>query len=702
MKVSVKWLKDYVQTTLSDSDLAQKLTMAGLEVKETMIVGEHWENVFVGRIVAVEPHPNADRLRLVTVDLASETATVVCGAPNCRVNDIIAFAKAGADVISETGQLARLRSVKIRGVESSGMICSERELGISDRHDGILVLPVDAPIGKTMKEYLGDTIFNMEVTPNRADCLSVIGIAREIAALTGSNLTLPEVKYAETEQTVEKAVAVEIKAPELCARYCAALVTDVTIGESPTWMQARLISGGMRPINNVVDITNYVMLEYGQPLHAFDYKLLKGKKIIVRKAEKDEKIITLDGVERKLGPETLVIADTEKAVAVAGVMGGANSEVMDGTTSILLESASFNPASIHYTGRTLCAQSEACTRFERGITAETALPALRRAVQLLTELAGSKAAKGWLDIYPGKKETSPLTTSVSEVRRILGVEFSLDQITKNLSALGFTCKTGKDTGEVEAMPPWWRGDIRFPVDLVEEVVRIAGYDTVPMTMLSTPIPAHNPDQMFYLKRKLRNWLAGYGFQEINSYSLTSMDLLKKLGENAPSTPGLMRLFNPMTAEQEYLRPNLRVGVLTAAASNRKFEADGLRLFEAGRVYIGRTGDLPDERETLCGLVSGSRQEQSWHGGNKPFDFFDAKGVVEGLLGHFGITPSFEKSSDSSLHAARQAGIIVSGKNVGIVGQCHPMVTENFEVSNDTFLGGLPPDLPIGNSNPYRR
>jgi len=685
MKVSVNWLKDYVDTTLSDAELAQKLTMAGLEVKEMQVIGEHWANIFVGQIIAVNPHPNADRLRLVTVDLAVEQVTVVCGAPNCQVNDKIAFARAGAEVISETGQMARLRTVKIRGTESSGMICSDRELGISENHAGILVLPADAPVGKPMADYLGDTIFNLEVTPNRADCLSVIGIAREIAALTGQKLRLPEIHYEETQQPVEKAVAVEIRTPELCPRYCAGLITNVTIADSPTWMQSRLIACGMRPINNIVDITNYVMLEYGQPLHAFDYSQLRGKKIIVRRAEKGEKITTLDGVERQLAAETLVIADTEKAVAVAGVMGGANSEVMEGTTSVLLEAASFNPASIHYTGRTLCAQSEACTRFERGITTETALPALRRAMHLMTELAGGKAAKGWGDIYPGKKEANPLTISTAEVKRILGVEFSLDQINKNLTALGFECKPGKGSGEIEALPPWWRGDIRYPVDLIEEVVRIAGYDTIPNTMLSRPIPPHNPDEIFYLKRRIRNRLAGYGFQEILSYSLTSLDMLKKLSEDAPATPGLMKLFNPMTAEQEYLRPTLRAGLLAAAASNRKFEADGLRLFEIGRIYISRNNDLPDERETLCGILSGSRQEQSWHGNNKPFDFFDAKGIVEGLLSHFGINAAFTASSDKSLHTTRQAAVILSGQNIGIVGQCHPIVTENFEVSEDTFI-----------------
>lgn len=695
MKVSVKWLKTYADTDLSDVELANKLTMAGLEVKEMQVTGRHWDNIFVGQIISVNPHPNADRLRLVTVDLGSEQITVVCGAPNCRLNDKICFARAGAEVVSETGQFARLKAVKIRGTESSGMICSERELGISQKHEGILVLPGDAPVGAPLADYLGDTVFNLEVTPNRADCLSVIGIAREVAALTGSTLHLPEIKYEEALDPIEKAVTVEIASPDLCPRYCAGLITNVTVAESPGWMQQRLTASGMRPINNIVDITNYVMLEYGQPLHAFDYSLIHGKKIVVRRAEKGEKIITLDGTERLLSPETLVIADTNKPVAVAGVMGAANSEVMEGTTSILLEAASFNPASIHYTGRTLCAQSEACTRFERGITADTALPALRRAIQLMTELAGGRAAKGWIDVYPGKKVSGPLTTSTAEVKRVLGIEFSLELINKNLTALGFECKPDKTSNQIDAVPPYWRGDIRYPVDLIEEIVRIAGYDTVPSTMLSQPIPPHEPERMFYFKRKLRTWLAGYGFQEINNYSLTSLDLLKKVSVESAGQSGWLKLINPMTAEQEYLRPNLRTGLLAAVASNRKFEEDGLRLFEIGRIYLSRTGDLPDERETLSAVLSGSRQEQSWLGNIKRFDFFDAKGAVEGLLGHFGIAAAFETGADAGLHTAKQAVIKVFGQSIGIVGQIHPLVAENLEISAETFvfdidLAGLMP------------
>ncbi|MFC2023005.1 phenylalanine--tRNA ligase subunit beta, partial [Chloroflexota bacterium] len=425
MKASVKWLKDYVDITLSMAEIANRLTMAGLEVGEMPKSG-NWENVIVGEIAAVNPHPNADRLHLATVNLGNESQTVVCGAPNLTPGDKIAFARVGAELLdAHNGKQARLKPAKIRGVESSGMICSEQELGISDSHEGILILPAAAPVGAALDDYLGDVVLDLEVTPNRPDCLSVIGIAREIAALTGESLHLPEVGYEEAEPPVEQRVTVEITAPELCPRYCASLVTDIKIGDSPEWLQQRLLAYGMRPINNVVDITNYVMLEYGQPLHAFDYDKISNGKIIVRRAAKAESMVSLDGVARALTPDMLVIADTKQAVALAGVMGGADSEVTGQTTSILLESASFKPSSIYYTGRALSLTSEASMRFERGIRAELTLPALKRATQLLTQLTGGQAAAGVIDIFPGKQERQPVRLSPQEVKRLLGVEFSL-------------------------------------------------------------------------------------------------------------------------------------------------------------------------------------------------------------------------------------------------------------------------------------
>jgi len=693
MKVSLKWLKEYVDITQPVTEIAKRLTMAGMEVKGTEVIGGQWENIVVGQIKAINPHPNADRLTLPTVDLGTEQATVVCGAPNLRVGDKVAFARVGAQLIDgHTGEVVTLKSAKIRGVVSSGMVCSEKELGISDRHEGIMVLPDDAPVGAPLADYLGDVVLDLDITPNRPDCLCVIGIASEVAALTGQSLHFQEVSYQETASPIDQQIAVEIWAPDLCPRYSASLITGVKIAESPAWMQQRLLACGQRPINNIVDVTNYVMLEYGQPLHSFDYEKIRGKKIIVRRASEDENIVTLDNVERELTTDMLVIADTKGAVAVAGVMGGANSEVTEETTSILLEAASFNPASIHYTGRTLGLPSEACMRFERGISRELTLPALERATQLLAELGGGKIAKGIIDAYPGKLEPEPIRLSTGEVKRYLGVEFSLKQIRDTLTSLGFDCRQIASTSELLVTTPYWRSDIRLAVDLIEEVARITGYDEIPTTMLSSPIPRQNPEPIIGLKREVSHILAGYGFQEIITYSLTSLEMLNKLSiEPYPVAPSPLRVANPMTAEQEYLRPSLRANLLVALSANRRHEDGGIRLFELGRVYLPRPKDLPDEREVLCGLLSGPGLEQSWQSQSELPDFFEAKGVVEGLLSRLGVEASFEECSDHGLHPTKQAAIAVNGNKLGVVGELHSKVLENFEIAEPAYLFEI--DLP---------
>ncbi|MFC2033995.1 phenylalanine--tRNA ligase subunit beta [Chloroflexota bacterium] len=687
MKVSLNWLKEYVDITLPVNDLVDQLAMAGFEAKSVEVIGENWDNVIVGQLLEVNPHPNADRLRLTTVDLGSEQETVVCGAPNLNVGDKIAFARVGAQLFDGySGQLAVLKSAKIRGVVSSGMVCSEKELGISDRHEGILVLPDEAAVGMPLADFMGDVIINLDITPNRPDCLSVIGIAREIAALTGQNLHINVVDYDETGSSIDEQVSVEIKDPDLCSRYCASLVTGVKLADSPGWMQQRLLASGMRPINNLVDITNYIMLEYGQPMHSFDYQTITDRKIIVRQAVAGEKIVTLDGVTRSLTDDTLVIADSERVIAVAGVMGGANSEVADDTVEILLESASFNPASIHYTGQALGLPSEACMRFERGISTDLTLPALKRATQLLVELGGGQVAKGLIDVYPGKVEPEPVSLSVSEVERVLGVKFSFEEVKKTLTSLGFDCNSSASDSEILVKTPYWRSDIHQDVDLIEEVARIIGYEKIPMMMLSQPIPKQNPDPIIQLKWTLASHLAGYGYQEIITYSLVGLEALNKLSaESKPLEQLPLRVANPMTAEQEYLRPNLRINLLMALSSNRKHEDGGIRLFELGKVYLPRSNDLPDEREVLCGLLSGAGLDKSWQNAGAPLDFYETKGVVESLLHPLGVELRFEQSSDESLHMAKQVAVIIGDSRVGVIGELHPKVLSRFEIDEPAYL-----------------
>ena len=465
---------------------------------------------------------------------------------------------------------------------------------------------------------------------------------------------------------------------------------------------------GMRPINNIVDITNYVMLEYGQPLHAFDCELISGGKIIVRRATEGETLVSLDGVERTLSGDMLVIADEERAVALAGVMGGANSEVTGLTTSVLLEAANFNPASIHYTSRALTLSSEASMRFARGIRPELALLALKRATQLITRLAGGEAAKGIVDVYPGRMERKPVLLSSGEIKRILGIEFSMAQAVKTLNSLGFECQVARSESEVLATAPYWRSDINLEVDLIEEIARITGYDKIPSTLLGQPLPPQNADLVLGLKQKLRSSLTGYGFQEIITYSLVSLQSLERLLPESHTLESMpLRVANPMSAEQEYLRPHLRANLLTGLSANRKHEDGGIRLFELGKVYLPQSGDLPKEPEMLCGILSGLRLEKSWHWHDEMMDFYDAKGMVESLFTYLGVEVAFEECSDESFHPGKQAAIVIKkditqavvdrmlGRKeviLGRVGELHPKVLEAFDVSGTASLFEI--DVPL--------
>ncbi len=691
MKVSLKWVKDYVDIKLAPQELAEKLTMAGLEVKAIQTTGGAWDNVVIGEVVALEPHPNADRLKLATVNVGSKQITSVCGAPNIAVGQKVAFAHIGARLIDpDSGESIILKPAKIRGVVSEGMVCSEKELGISDSHEGILVLPAEAPIGVPLSTYLGDVILDLDITPNRPDCLSVIGIAREITAVTGELLRLPSVHYEETEQPIDTFVSVNIIEPELCPRYCASLISGVKIAPSPAWLQQRLNSSGMRPINNVVDITNYVMLEYGQPLHAFDYDKLKGKQIIVRRAQSDEKIVTLDSSERTLNPEILVIADRDRAIAVAGIMGGLDSEVTGMTNTILLESANFNQAAIRRGCSHLKFQSEASLRFDKGLNTELPLIPLKRATQLILELAGGKAARSIIDVYPGKSQPKLIPLTPREVQRLSGLKVNKQQILRVLTALGFECQKSDSGSAISVSVPYWRSDIKCSADLVEEVVRIIGYDKVPLTRLSSPLPPQKSKlsqdiQQNELKDKLRNILIGFGFQEILTYSLVSLEKLQKLSPNSELKIAPLNVANPMTREQEYLRTSLRAGLLSALAHNQKFEQSGIRLFEIGKIFLPRGTDLPEEKEMLCAVLSGPRHELSWHPDKEMLDLFDAKGVVENILSRLDLRGGFEASNDEGLLLGRGATIIVDNDRIGVLGELHPKVAEAFEVSGVVCL-----------------
>ena len=703
MLIPISWLRNYVPVTDSPNDLAHKLTMAGVEIGDVETVGENLDpdKIVVGHVLDVAPHPNADRLRLPTVDIGGETATVVCGAPNVAAGQKIAFAKEGARMFSpRSGKVETLKRTRIRGVESAGMVCSSLELGLGEDHDGILVLDEEAPVGTPLAEYLGDAVLDAEVTSNRPDCLSILGIAHEVAAINGEKVTEPNHAYPKEGKDIEDLVRIEIEDPDLCYRYTASLVTGIKIGPSPSWMRDALVKAGQRPINNVVDITNYVMLEYGQPLHAFDFEKCRDATVIVRAAREGESLTTLDGEQRELKPPMLTISDSRDPVGLAGVMGGANSEMTEETTAVLLESASFNPVNTRRTRTALGMRTDASDRFERDIRSALAPIALRRATQLIVEICGGIAAKGIIDLYPTKREPPTVKLSRSRIRQVLGVDYPTSQIKRTLESLGFeeveqpgglidlieTLEAGPSSERTSTLwlkVPYWRSDISIEDDLVEELARIIGYDSMPTTMLSGSIPHWQPQPMTQLKDTVRDLMAAAGMQETISYSPTTLQNLDAVDALDESNPPL-RISNPLSREWEYMRTSLRSNILNTLSHNRRIaQGDGIRIFEVGRVYLpkqeARERDLPEEREMLVGVVSGPRFGASWIAQDANMGFFDAKGALEYVFGALGIDVVYEPSEDSILQGGRTAKLTVGGAALGVIGEVQGRLLEKFDL-----------------------
>lgn len=673
MKAPLSWLKWYVPFELDPHTLCHRMTLAGVEADKIEVRGG-WDGVVVGLVKAVNPHPNADRLRLATVDYGAGEMTVVCGAPNVAAGQKIAFARAGAKLIDgHTGKPAVLKPAKIRGVESQGMVCSEKELGLSQEHEGILVLPSEAAIGTPLDAVLGDAVIDFAVAANRPDCLSMLGLAHEVAALTGGKVREPTLRYPETGEAIQKKTRVEILDADLCPRYIAGLATGVKIGPSPKWMQDRLTAAGMRPINNIVDITNYVMLEFGQPLHAFDYDLLTEHRIVVRRAKAGETITTIDGQERKLTPSMLVIADAARPVALAGVMGGARSEVSERTTNVLLESAAFNNINIRRTSRDIGLRSEASSRFEKGLSAELPIYAARRAMQLFVELCGGTAAQGLVDIYPGKAPQRRVRVTGHRASALLGVRLTSSDLTPVLRSLGCDIHHASDDA-LEVTPPYWRMDLNIENDLVEEYVRIKGFDSIPTAKLSGAVPAFEPSPLLALKERLRDLLAGAGLQEVITYSLTN-----QAGQALSGGGNGLRILNPLASDQEELRLNLRHGLLKTLAINQRNQENGVCLFELGRIYIPRSEELPDEREILGVLLSGPRDDLHWRRTQESLDFFDAKGLIESLLAELRLKATFAPTKDAILHPGKTAAITLGKTQVGVVGEVHPKFARAFDL-----------------------
>jgi phenylalanyl-tRNA synthetase beta chain len=698
MKLPLSWLKQYVDVDLPARELAHRLTMAGIEVGEVDVVGG-WTEVFVGRVTDVRPHPNADRLRLCVVTTGAEEMEVVCGAPNVAADQNICFAKVGANIYNtHTERQETLEAAKIRGVESQGMICSAVELGLGDDHSGIIVLPDDAPVGAPLDDYLGDTVLDLELTPNRLDCLSILGVAHEVAALTGKKVREPETSYEESGAPIADQVNIRVADPDLCRRYTVSLIQGVKIGPSPQWLQDRLTSAGLRPINNVVDVTNFVMLEYNQPLHSFDYDLIKDHTVIVRRARPGEQLTTLDGEERKLSVENLVIADANDAIGLGGVMGGANSEISNGTLSVLLESATFNATNNRETAQSLGLRTEATLRFEKGLRPELAPIALRRATGLIQEVAGGTVAPGIIDIVSDAGIDAPVVPLTSaKIKRMLGMDVEPKQVLEVLDGLGFTWESAGE-GDLKVTVPYWRNDVNIEEDLVEEVVRTIGYDTVPTTMLSSPIPFQQSVPIMDLRDQIRDYLASAGAQEVINYPLVTLQQLEEVEQLDPAALP-MRVANPMSTDREYLRTTLRASLLATLASNQGNGSGPFRIFEAGRTFWPRESDLPEERETVAGVLAGLRRETSWLEDDSLLDFYDAKGIVELILGQLGVNATYEPVNDPAFHPGRCAVIKADDAVLGMVGEVHPEVMERlglespqvaaFELFLEPILAALP-------------
>lgn len=724
MKIPLKWLQDYVEVNLPIAELTERMTLAGLEVAGVRFLGmappsglavrpedlgPEWlaDKVVVAEVFKVEKHPNADKLRLVTVNYgATEPKVVVTGAPNINVGDVgqkVVLGLAGTrylDTHVDPPQIKELKASVLRGVPSDAMVMSERELGISDEHTGIILLEADAPVGKPAVEFMGDAVIEVDVLPNMSRCLSMLGVAREVAAVTGQKLKYPDTKCPRTNENIAGQVTVEIEDAKLSARYQALLIRNVTIGASPGWMQRRLTYAGMRPISNIVDVTNYVMLEWGQPLHAFDYDVLlkraagKPPRIIVRPARAGEKLTTLDKVERDLTAEMLVIADSAGPIALAGVMGGLETEVTASTTNVLLESANFDYVCIRRTMRSLNLPSEASLRFSKGIHPETVAPAAERAAQLMANCAGASVCAGVVDCYPAPRPPQVIDLSMADVRRLLGMDMPLDAAERILTALEFGVERTSDG--LRATAPPHRIDIQEgAADLIEDLARIYGYDRLPATLLADELPEQHGNRALMLEERARDLLAGAGLQEAITYALTTPD------KETPLTGGnveYVTLLNPISSDRTSMRRTVLAGLLDVAAANLK-HAPAAALFEVGFAYFPKSdAKLPDEPRRIGIVMTGRRAAEHWSDsltGTKPaYDFFDLKGVVESLTSSLHLPAvQYRKSTASWLHSGKAAELIAGSTAAGHFGQLHPRIALAYDLAGrDVFVAELDLDV----------
>lgn len=690
MKVSLSWLKDYIDINMDPADLAEALTMAGLEVDSVSDRYAYLNSVIVGRIEEVEPHPNADKLKICRVNTGDRRLSVVCGAPNVRQSMLAPLALPGTVLPDGT----RLGKSVIRGERSEGMLCSDAELGIGDEPGGIMALDSSLQVGGNLAQSLGlsDTVFELDLTPNRPDCLSVLGIAREIAAMQQTPLKYPDYTIKDKTDAIRQFSSVRIEAPDHCPRYSARLVQDVKVAPSPFWLQDRLLSIGLRPINNIVDITNFVMMETGQPLHAFDFDRLTENRIVVRLASQGEKFSTLDEKQRTLEADMLMICDGNKAVGVGGVMGGLNSEIENDTTCVLIEGAYFNPVSIRRTSKKLGLNTDASHRFERGTDPEGTIRAVNRSAKLMVEIGGGTLIDGIIDEYPNPQPVKSVALSTTRTNRLLGTHLERDRIRQLLESIEFKVQMlDNNEDALTTKVPTFRVDITRPEDLMEEVARLYGYNNIPTTHPAMPAEGRSPAPRLVLRNRLKRLMSGFGFSEVITYSFdseTSCDRLQiKAGDPRRS---MIHILNPLTDDQSVMRTSLVPGILSTMAYNMARQIKNLKFFEIGKVFLKSDAQsLPREPESLIALWTGARDEASWYNREIPCDFYDIKGIAEGLLRglkiegvHFTRMPAESCEYTRPGYTAR---IVAADSVLGLAGEVHPRVLDSFDLKQTAYI-----------------
>jgi phenylalanyl-tRNA synthetase beta chain len=674
MLISLEWLKEYVEINEDVKELENALTMIGQEVEAIEEQGQHLDNVVVGHIVEYGQHPDADKLSLLKVNVGEETPLqIICGAPNHKLGDKVIVAKIGAVLPGNF----KIKKAKVRGVESCGMLCSEAELGMGTDGDGIVILSEDASIGEDIRIHLGldDVIFELEITPNRPDCLSHIGIAREVAAYYER-----KVKYPASDirtLTGPAGIVVNINDDKRCTRYSTRILKNVKVEESPEWLKRRLKAIGLRPINNIVDVTNYIMFEYNQPMHAFDHSKLEGSKIIVREAEKGEKITTLDGEERELNNSELVIADEAKAVAIAGIMGGKNTEVDENTTDILLEVAYFTPENIRKTSKTLGLSSDSSYRFERGIDRDNTLVVLERASSLIQSITNCDVVGEYTDVYTDPYTTREVSLDINRLNKFVGKEIELDTVGKILNNLNMQIKN-RGENKISVTPPSYRNDITRSADLYEEIIRMYGFENIEDKMPVENIKAGVVDEEFQTTDTSKKHLRDMGLQEVINYSFIPRGILEKLKVEAET----IDIKNPINEDMVTLRPTLMYGLLTNIKDNFNRNINDLKIFEVSRTFT-KAETLADE-VVKVGIALAGREERSlWDAKPEAYDFYDLKGCVETYLKDMGMTRyQLKRTENKSYHPGRAVDILVGRDYVGTFGEIHPDVAETMSISRE--------------------